>query len=261
MITSIQNKKIKLVRDLLHTRKHRDASSLMVLEGVRLAEEALRAEAEVVQCLYSENLSPRGAEILAGIRPRSGSVDELPPDLLNRVSDTQNSQGILLVCPFPAIPFPKDPTYIVVLDQISDPGNMGTILRAAAALHVDGILLTPGTTDPYSPKALRAAMGAQFHLPLAWKDSREIAAFCSSNANPIILTASRMDCPHACWDADLTRPICLVIGGEADGVSPGLQAASNECLRIPMGENTESFNAAVAASILMYEISRQRNKK
>lgn len=258
MITSYKNPKIKIVRDLLEAKKNRESAGLMVLEGVRLAEEALDKAIGIQMCFFSESLSERGKKLLEQVAQATDQVEELPQDVMDRLSDTQHAQGILLVCTIPDLPFPPSPALIIALDRINDPGNLGTILRSAAALNADGILLTPGTTDPYSPKALRAAMGAQLQLPIRWQTAEEIKATCTSAKEPLSLTASLMDCPQACWETDLTGPLCLVIGNEANGISDELQGLADACVRIPIAEDTESFNAAIAAAILMYEIKRQR---
>jgi TrmH family RNA methyltransferase len=261
MITSIKNPKIKTVRGLLGSKKQRDMSNLMVLEGVRLAEEALNHALEIKECFYSANLSERGKSLLKQIQQRVEQTEEIAADLMDRVSDTQHAQGVLLVCAVPKNQLPPALSFMLALDQINDPGNLGTILRAAAALDVDGVLLTPGTTDPFAPKALRAAMGAQLHLPIQWQDAAGIKALCASVTPSLLLTSSVMDSAHACWDLDLTRPLCLIIGNEANGISSALLSLSDRDVRIPIAEKTESFNAAIAAAILMYEINRQRKTK
>jgi len=261
MITSYKNPKIKIVRDLLDAKKYRENEQMFVLEGVRLAEEAINKAVNIHMCFFSDSLSDRGKMLLEQVSQRTDQIEELPQSLMDRLSDTQHAQGILLVCGIPDLPFPQLPTLLIALDRINDPGNIGTILRTAAALHADGILLTPGTTDPYSPKALRAAMGAQLHLPIRWQDASDIKATCTKASAPLALVSSVMDCTHACWDVDLTAPLCLVIGNEANGISDALLSLSDSCVRIPIADNTESFNAAIAAAILMYEIERQRNKK
>ncbi len=260
MITSYKNPRIKTVRDLLDSKKQRDTHQQMILEGVRLAEEAVRHQVQIQQCFFSANLSDRGKAVVKQISSDQVEIEEIPADLMDRLSDTQHAQGILLVCATPRTTFPQHPSYILALDRINDPGNMGTILRTAAALQFDGILLTPGTTDPFSPKALRAAMGTQLYLPIQWKEAQEIKAFCEAATTPLELTASVMDCPHTSWDMDLSGPLCLVIGNEAAGISKALLGLSDRCVKIPIAEETESFNAAVAAAILMYEIKRQRKQ-
>ena len=261
MITSYKNPGIKLVRGLLDAKKHRESAGLMVLEGVRLAEEAISHKIKLKQCYFSANLSTRGKALLDQVTEQKTKIDELSQDLMDRLSDTQHAQGILLVCTIPEVPFREGPSFLLALDRINDPGNMGTILRTAAAMNVDGILLTPGTTDPFSPKALRAAMGAQLHIPIQWQDAKGIKKLCTSNQAPLVLVSTIMDCSQDCWEADLTAPMCLVIGNEANGISRELLALCDRCVRIPIADKTESLNAAIAAAILMYEITRQRKKK
>lgn len=261
MITSYKNPRVKQVRDLLDSKKHRDAEGLMVLEGVRLAEEAVLHGTPIQQCYFSANLSERGRAVLVKAETRGAVCEEIAADLMDRLSDTQHAQGILLVCETPQFDLPPESTSIIALDRVNDPGNIGTILRSAAALELDGVLLTPGTTDPFSPKAMRAAMGAQLHLPILWKEPADIKRLCQTAKKPMALIATTMECGDACWDADLTSPLCLIIGNEANGISEELLALSNRCVKIPIAEDVESFNAAVAAAVLMYEITRQRKKR
>jgi len=200
MITSIQNSKIKHTRDLLSAKKHRDASGQMVIEGVRLAEEALNCGINIHLCLFSTSLSDRGQAIVDQLARNSIAIEEVSPDLMKRISDTQTPQGILLITDIPALALPEQPDALIILDMVRNPGNMGTILRTAAALGMDGVILTPGTADPFAPKVLRSAMGAQFHLPVIWRDVQEIQKFCSGeNKLHIFTAASEGTLP--CWEA------------------------------------------------------------
>ena len=262
MITSANNTKIKLVRELLNTKKHRERTRTMIVEGVRLAEEALAVNASINFCLYSDRISARGEKVIQKIQSLSYNTEEVSADLLDRISDTKTSQGILLATPYPKVRLQKKIDPVIVLDRIRDPGNMGTILRTAAAMDVGAILLTPGTTDPFSPKVMRAAMGAQFHLPIQVMDAQDIQKFCK-NINGIELSIFLSDSKSSlsCWEADLSKPICMVRGVETEGISENLSEIANGNISIPMGSLMESFNAAVAASILMYEINRQRLNK
>jgi len=259
MITSVNNTKIKLVRKLLSAKKHREQIHIMIVEGVRLAEEALAANAVINFCLYSDRISERGKKVVRQIQALSYDAEEVSADLMDRVSDTKTSQGILLAASYPEVPLQKKVDPVIVLDGIRDPGNLGTILRTAAAMDVEAVLLTPRTTDPFSPKVMRAAMGAQFHLPIRYMSAQDIQKFCK-NINGVELSIFLTDSNSlkTCWEADLSIPICIVIGSEAEGVSANLREIGDESISIPMGSLMESFNAAVAASILIYEINRQR---
>ena len=262
MITSVKNTKIKIVRELLSAMIHRKQTRMMIVEGVRLTEEALAANAAINFCLYSDRISERGKKVVRQIQALSYDAEEVSADLMDRVSDTKTSQGILLAAPYPEVPLRKKVDPVIVLDGIRDPGNIGTILRTAAAMDIGAILLTPGTTDPFSPKVMRSAMGAQFHLPIRYMSAQDIQKFCKgTNGIELSILLTDSNSLKTCWEADLSKPICIVIGSEAEGVSTNCCEISDESISIPMGSLMESFNAAVAASILMYEIKRQRKYK
>lgn len=259
MITSVKNAKVKLVRELLGAKKHREKTNSIVLEGVRLTEEARTANSPIHFCLFSERISDRGREIVNQIQSLSIDTEEVSVDLMDRISDTRTSQGILLVASFPEIALKTNINSAVVLDKIRDPGNMGTILRTAAAMDIGAVLLTPGTTDPYSPKVMRAAMGAHFRIPIRTMDTQDIYSFCKEqNGLELSILLTDAACSQASWEADLTKPVCILVGSEANGVCAEMREIVDECTSIPIGTNMESFNAAVSASILMYEMTRQR---
>ncbi|MDO9545516.1 MAG: RNA methyltransferase [Pelolinea sp.] len=262
MITSVQNAKIKLVRELLGAKKHREKARSIVIEGVRLAEESLAANLPVHFCLYSERISDRGRGVVDQIQALSFEAEEISEGLLDRISDTKTSQGILLVTPIPEIGLKTKIDSVVVLDKIRDPGNMGTILRTAAAMDLGAVLLTPGTADPFSPKVMRAAMGAHFRIPIRTMTVEDIHSFCKQrNGLELSILLTDTACSQASWETDLAKPVCILVGSEADGVSPEMREIVDECISIPMSSKMESFNAAVSASILMYEMTRQRKTK
>jgi len=262
MITSVKNSKIKMVRELLGAKKHREQTRTIVIEGVRLAEEALTANTAINFCLYSDRISERGKKVVHQIQALSYDTEEVSTDLMDRISDTKTSQGILLAAPYPEVPLQKMVDPVIVLDGIRDPGNLGTILRTAAAMDIGAVLLTLGTTDPFSPKVMRSAMGAQFHLPIRYMSTQDIQEFCK-NLNGIVLSIILTDSNSSktCWETDLSKPTCIVIGSETEGISAKIRKIGDENISIPMGSLMESFNAAVAASILMYELKRQRTNK
>ena len=262
MISSIQNSKVKLIRGLLSSKKDRDESGLFVIEGVRLAEEAINAGVQPDFALFSAELSERGQDIVRALSAKNCEVEEVSPGLMDRISDTRTSQGILLAVHASQSSLENSFNLILALDQVRDPGNLGTLLRSAAALGVQAVLLTPESTDAFAPKVVRSGMGAHFKLQIASMSPGEIHTFCK-NTNKQILDILLADSGKGkiCWGEDLTRPLCLVIGGEATGAGVGLRQIIDGSVRIPMLDNTESYNAAVAGSILMYEIFRQRAAK
>lgn len=260
MITSVQNPKIKHIRALLSSRQNRQQEGVYIIEGVRLAEEAFKSGAKPELVLFSSDLSPRGLEILQSLIDAGTLIEEVDARILNSLSDTKTSQGFLAVLPQPPAIFPTDWDLILILDRISDPGNLGTILRSGAALGVRAIVVTPGSTDAFNPKVVRAAMGAHLYIPILTLDWPEIIAICKNRQpGPAAILVADSSSGSPCWQADLRQPLALVIGSEADGPQQAAFDAADSLVNIPMPGTAESLNASVAASILLYEIIRQRN--
>lgn len=259
MITSSSNPKIKWVRALLTKKKERAKSTSYVIEGVRLAEEALQCDFSPQLLLFSSVLSQRGKQLLDIAQEKHTIIEEVDDNLLQRISNTENSQGILIVCPFIELPLPDNLDFALLLDGISDPGNLGTILRTALAFNVQALLSMHSTTDFYSPKVVRSAMGAHFHLPYREIEKTELDLLRHKQPNLKIYVAGAEN-GMLCWQTDLTKPTLFVIGSEAHGTSQNLLDMVDGKIFIPMYGKTESLNAAVATSILCYETIRQRKQ-
>lgn len=259
-ITSMQNPKVQLVRALLKNRSARAEHGLFVVEGIRLAEEALAAGVMPRTIFYSNQLSARGRDLLAGFQASGCETHEMLPDLLVRLSDTETTQGVLLIVPLETAPLPGSADLVLVIDQVRDPGNMGTILRTAAAVGVQVVFITPGSVDPFAPKVVRSAMGAHFRLNLQQIDWPQVRQFCTQNQPaPLKVLLADSGGGDAMWQTDLTTPVALVVGGEAEGASDAARDVIDGLIHIPMPGKFESLNAGVAASILLYEIVRQRS--
>ena len=255
-ITSPRNPRLKLVRRLQKSARARRESGLFVAEGVRLAEEALRAGLPARFVLFVEGLSPRGLAVVEGYRARGAEIWLLSSEAMRSVSATETPQGILLVLPFPALPLPPKPDFALILDGVRDPGNMGTILRTAWAAAVQAVYLIGGCVDPFNPKVVRAAMGAHFHLPVRQSSPERLVGMLGG-ARAYLAAAGEGE-PYT--QADFRRPLALLIGGEADGVSEAARRALRPSpVHIPMPGGAESLNAAVAAAVLMFEVVRQRS--
>jgi TrmH family RNA methyltransferase len=179
---------------------------------------------------------------------------------MDSLSDTETSQGLLLVMPVTPLTLPATLDFVIVVDQLRDPGNLGTIIRSAKAAGVQAFFLTTGSVDVYSPKVIRSAMGAHFNLPILTMKWSEIHRLClqQTPALKIVLAESENALPY--WESDFRQPVALVIGGEANGPSEEVRNSVNENVKIPMPGGSESLNAAVAASILLFEVVRQRNQ-
>jgi len=254
MITSSQNSKIKLVRALLGRAKERREAGAFIVEGVRLVEEAANRDWRFETVLYDESLSERGKLKVEGLRSRGVEVEEVSESLMKSLSETETPQGILAVLTDSRLPIPDPLNFILIPDQIHDPGNLGTLLRSAAATGMQAVLLPPETTDAFAPKVVRAGMGAHFRLPihsLMWDEIRE-------QTKGLQVYLADMD-GQSCWDTDLRKPLALIVGGETDGASDEARKLANQQISIPMAGNVESLNAGVAGSVLMFEVVRQRS--
>ena len=254
MITSNQNSKLKLVRALMGRPKERREAGAFVAEGVRLVEEAVNAKWPIRFVLYDETLSERGVSQVEGLRSRGVECEEVLPSVMKSLSDTESSQGILAILNESQLPIPDSPSFILIPDQIRDPGNLGTLLRSANAAGVDAVLIPPETTDPFAPKVVRAGMGAHFRTPILSTSWEDIVGKLAG----LQVYLADMD-GESCWVTNLRQPLALIVGSEAEGASESARQLASQRIKIPMAGQTESLNAAVAGSVLMFEVMRQRN--
>ena len=254
MITSAQNGRIQLVRSLLGRSKERREANALVVEGVRLLEEAQAAGWTFRFALYSHALSERGQTLLAKLKEDSVEVDETAENLLDSTSSTKTSQGLLAVLEKQTLPLPNNPELVLILDGIRDPGNLGSLLRSAAAAGVQAVILTLGSADPFAPKVMRAGMGAHFHLPIQQMDWDTI----QSSLPDFQFILAEMNALISCWQLDLQGRLAIIIGGEAEGAGQDALQVNPIRVRIPMQAGTESLNAAAAGAVLLFEARRQR---
>ncbi len=259
MITSVRNPKIQEIRALQSRSKARREAGSFVVEGVRLVEEAVNSGWKARAAFYTRDLDNRGRDLINALKPRAIQVDEVSASVMKAVSDTKTPQGILLEVEWKELPLPAQPSLVLILDGIADPGNLGTLLRSAAAAGADIVLLAPGCADAFAPKVLRSGMGAHFRLPIremAWPD---IAALCEKENLRVFLAEAGQG--EAYDHVDLTNRVALIIGGEAHGFSEEAQDLHPQPIQIPMPGQIESLNAATAGSLLLFEAVRQRRAK
>jgi TrmH family RNA methyltransferase len=259
MITSSQNPKIKLVRALAGRPKERRENGAFIAEGVRLVEEALSSGWDFCFAVYTGDISPRGLDLVNGLKAKGVDVEPVAANLLQSVTETETPQGIIAVLaldPPASMKAPAKPDFVLITDQIRDPGNLGTLLRTAAAAGVQAVYIPPETTDPFAPKVVRAGMGAHFRLPILPLTWDQLSVGVQGMSVYLSDAAGEM----SCWEADFTHPVALIIGGEADGASTQARNLATEMIRIPMPGHMESLNAGVAGAVLMYEAVRQRSR-
>jgi TrmH family RNA methyltransferase len=235
--------------------KERRQAEAFVVEGVRLVEEAEKRDWRFEIALYDKSLSERGMSLVERLKSRQVEVEEVSESLMKTLSNTETPPGILAVLRVSDLPISQSPDFLLIPDQIRDPGNLGTLLRSAAAAGVQAVLLPPETTDAFAPKVMRSGMGAHFRLPIRSMAWEEIAQMSKSADLQVVL--ADMD-GTSCWETDLRRPLALIVGGEAQGASTAARRLAERRISIPMMAQVESLNAGVAGSVLMFEVLRQR---
>jgi TrmH family RNA methyltransferase len=255
MITSPHNPKLKLIRALQGRAKERREAGAFVVEGIRLVEDAVISNWRFRFALFDETLNERGMAQVEGLRSKGVEAEQVSASLMKSLSETETPQGILAVLELTKLPITNYPNFILIPDQIRDPGNLGTLLRTAAAAGAQAALLPPETADAFAPKVVRSGMGAHFRLPIHSMSWDEINQVVKLSGLQVFL--ADMD-GRFCWETDLRQPLALIIGGEADGASKSARKLANEKIAIPMNGNIESLNAGVAGSVLMFEVVRQR---
>lgn len=254
MITSVHNPKIKWVRELQASSRQRRDEGVFIVEGVRLAEEALAAGWVARLALHTAELNGRAQAVVDGFAAQGAPLEAVAPPVLQAASDTETPQGVLVVLEAHPLPVPEPLTLTLIPDRLRDPGNLGTLLRTAAAAGVQAVFCPPGTVDAFSPKVVRAGMGAHFRLPVLSLDWAEIAYRCAGLH--VYLAAAGEGCRYD--QADFTRPLALLVGGEAEGAGPDARRLATLPVQIPMPGGGESLNVAVAAAVLLFEAVRQR---
>lgn len=263
VITSRDNSRVK------HARAVRDGkvSGEIFIEGVRLCEEAARAGLRIQEVLHTEEVAgdERGARLLDELNQSGRPIVAASDKVFASLSDTKTPQGVVILAERPRTDasvlenVPADAALLVVMHRLNNPSNAGAILRTAEAAGANAIISTAGTTDLFSPKALRGAMGSSFRLPV-WTGAEfsEALKWCAGRGIRTICADIRAAREHT--DYDWKIPRALIVGAEASGLADDEIALADDALRIPMRPPVESLNVAVAAAIVLYEAARQRQR-
>ncbi len=266
MITSAKNDRIKDVIELNKKRKARDEAGLFTVEGVRMVSELPRERTEILY--VSESFIEANGPYLSDSEKDAGPGGEAVPyeivsdSVFNAMSDTRSPQGVLaLVRQYEYTPDDiikdDDETVLLILEDIQDPGNLGTMLRAGEAAGIDGVIMSAGTADIYNPKVVRSTMGSIFRVPFMYADSLD-AVIKDIRSREVRIYAADASGEKVYDQADLRGRSAFLIGNEGNGLTKETLALADERVRIPMAGKVESLNAAIAASILMFEAARQR---
>lgn len=254
MITSNKNPKIKYVRRLLADRRFRHQEGAFVVEGTRWLLELVQFKVTPIFVLATQSYLSQDQVQALNFKPSQIEVIVVSEPVMAYASDTVSPAGVIAVVPMIRLPIPEKPTFFLILDGISNPGNLGTILRTAAAANTDGVILTPGCVDAYNPKVLRGSMGAHLRLPieeLGWDKVEYLTADMA-----IWIASAGVGVDYK--DVDWNQEVAIIVGGEASGAGYQASSLATGHVSIPLHQDTESLNAAVAAGILLFEADRQR---
>ncbi|MBE6918866.1 MAG: RNA methyltransferase [Ruminococcaceae bacterium] len=248
-ITSRTNPLMTHLRKLSSSAAYRREQGEFLCDGPKLLQEALQWGAELVTVVATA-----GTEL--PVLPAGVRAVEVPEDVMASVSPMKTPQGVLFTCRLPETELPPvlQGRCYAVLDGVQDPGNVGTIWRTADAFGCDGLILLSGCADPYSPKTVRASMGAVFRSAVWTAQAQEMKAALEQSGVPLYGAALREDTLDA-REVDYTRA-ALAIGSEGRGLSAEVLALCDKTVRIPMSERCESLNAAIAAAVLLWEAYR-----
>ncbi|MFD1772789.1 TrmH family RNA methyltransferase [Paenibacillus rhizophilus] len=259
-IMSPQNARVKEWAGLLE-KKYRDKSGKYIVEGVHLIQEALLAEADVEILAYDIDKG-MPAELGGLLQSVSGmETFAVSHAVIAKCSSTNTPQPVFAVVrkqrDAAEAALDKPGSLVVVLDGVQDPGNVGTIIRSADAAGADGVILGRGCADLYNPKTIRSTMGSMFHLPVVEADLAEILP--QARQRGVMLVSTSLQGVDSCYSHDFrSGSQWLLIGSEGRGISPETASQVDKSIIIPMKGRAESLNAAMAATILLFEAMRQR---
>lgn len=258
MITSTTNNRIKKLVALSQKAKLRREEDVFLVEGPKMFLEAPKSwirevyvsESFLAKCSFREELETQQYETVSD-------------EVFQKISDTKTPQGILSVlkCPHYEMQelLQKENPLLVVLENIQDPGNLGTILRAGEGAGIDGVIMTRETADLFNPKVIRATMGSIYRVPYFYTDDIQ-ASIIELKSRGINVYAAHLS-DSVCYDEpDYQKGTAFLIGNEGNGLKKETADSATQYIKIPMQGQVESLNAAIATSILMYEAARQRNR-
>jgi len=261
--TEITREQIKEIKRL-HESKERAEKGLFLIEGVRLMEEALKEGVPMEQVIYTSRLEEtiRVSHLLVALRKMHIQTYQVPEKVMEAVAGTENPQGVIAVArqlrwSLKDVANSKGP--VIITCGLQDPGNLGTIIRTADAGGCGGVITTHNTVDIYNLKVVRATMGSIFRLPvLKFEDPKEAISALKREGYQIVATTAHSKTSYL--NIDYMKPTAFLIGQEASGIPDDLLESADIKVFIPMKDGVESLNAAISASILIYEAFRQRIK-
>ncbi|MBE9078055.1 RNA methyltransferase [Romeria aff. gracilis LEGE 07310] len=256
LLTSLQNPTVKQLRQLQQGRQRR-RQGLILLEGTHLIEEAVAADYPLSLVCYTQAWRDRYPHLWQQAAQRA-TMQPVAAEVLKSIASTASPDGVVAIAPRRADyhPPPAQPSLAILLETLQDPGNLGTIIRTAAAAGSDGLWLSPDSVELEHPKVLRASAGQWFRLPMAIVEPRSQGRLLRAQGLQLVATSPEAETHY--WELDLSRPTVFLIGNEGNGLTAELIQLATVSTRIPLALGVESLNAAIAAALLLYEARRQR---
>lgn len=261
LITSLQNPKVKLAR-ALWDRRAREKSALFLIEGYRELSFALRSRFAIEMIFFCPELflGTNETKLLREHKERGAELFMLPKALFEKLSYRDRPDGLIAIahkakCALDDLPL-SNPPFLVLAESIEKPGNLGTLLRSSDAVGVDGVIVADRTTDIFNPNVVRSSVGALFTVPVCEEESRVVLEWL--RARKIAIVAAMPEASVPFYEIDYRQPIALALGSEQYGLSALLESEADYKVRIPMGGRCDSLNVASAATLLLYEVYRQR---
>ena len=257
IVSSRKNANVRFLRQLLREKQTRDEHGIFAVEGDHLCGELVRAGFKVTFAAYTEKAAAKYPETVAVLSEKADTVIVITEELSEYISDTKSPQGLFAAAVIRGMAdgaqtFDEKARKIVVLDGVQDPGNVGTMIRAAEALGADGAMLLHGCADIWSPKTLRASMGSVFRLPVINADVSDIPKL----LNGFTLYGAMLDnTAKRLGEVKFPEKTAVVIGSEGAGISSEVAGLCDEKIYIPI-KGAESLNAATAAAIIMWELGK-----
>lgn len=257
MITSTSNVQIKQIMALLKKSKERKEQKAFVIEGRKMFEEICQEKSRIIKAYFSDSYVKAG---YAEAAMQSVPYEIVADSVFDAMAETVTPQGVLAIVKMPEYPLEDmvaDAGTLVLLENLRDPGNLGTIIRTAEAAGVSGVILSRESVDIYNPKVIRSTMGAVYRVPFLYvEDFTELLK--ELRKKDVRLLAAHLKGQKTFDKADYSGKVGILIGNEANGLSEEASELANEKVLIPMAGSVESLNAAVAAALLMYEAFRKQ---
>jgi TrmH family RNA methyltransferase len=261
VLTSFANPRIKAAT-ALRDRRARDLAGLTLVDGSREIRRALDAGVQVVEAFSCEPLlaGPDARAALDLLRARGVAVQPTSEPVFAKLAFGERAEGLVAIVRIPStalaeLALPADPL-VTVIEGVEKPGNVGAVLRSADGAGADAVVAASPRTDLFNPNAIRASAGTMFTLPVAAAPSADVLAWLRERGLRIV--AARVDAERLYTEADLTGPLAIVVGAEADGLTDTWTADEIETVRLPMLGIADSLNVSVSAAVLLYEARRQR---